>query len=198
MKNTKNILLVGVGGQGTILVSKILSTGLVEAGYDVKMSEIHGMAQRGGSVSTQVRYGEKVYSPIIGLGEADILMSFETMETLRWLDHLKPEGIVVINDYEIPSAPILMGKVEYPEGIIEMIQEKAETRVIKAGDIAEKIGNPKVMNVVLLGALVKSMNLMDIDWEEVIKASVKEEFVDMNIKAFRAGVESVAYEEVKS
>lgn len=198
MKNTKNILLVGVGGQGTILVSKILSTGLVEAGYDVKMSEIHGMAQRGGSVSTQVRYGEKVYSPIIGLGEADILVSFETMETLRWLDHLKPEGIVVINDYEIPSAPILMGKVEYPEGIIEMIQEKAETRVIKAGDIAEKIGNPKVMNVVLLGALVKSMNLMDIDWEEVIKASVKEEFVDMNIKAFRAGVESVAYEEVKS
>ncbi|HHZ02155.1 MAG TPA: indolepyruvate oxidoreductase subunit beta [Tissierellia bacterium] len=198
MKNTKNILLVGVGGQGTILVSKILSTGLVEAGYDVKMSEIHGMAQRGGSVSTQVRYGEKVYSPIIGLGEADILVSFETMETLRWLDHLKPEGIVVINDYEIPSAPILMGKVEYPEGIIEMIQEKAETRVIKAGDIAEEIGNPKVMNVVLLGALVKSMNLMDIDWEEVIKASVKEEFVDMNIKAFRAGVESVAYEEVKS
>lgn len=198
MKNTKNILLVGVGGQGTILVSKILSTGLVEAGYDVKMSEIHGMAQRGGSVSTQVRYGEKVYSPIIGLGEADILVSFETMETLRWLDHLKPEGIVVINDYEIPSAPILMGKVEYPEGIIEMIQEKAETRVIKAGDIAEEIGNPKVMNVVLLGALVKSMNLMDIDWEEVIKASVKEEFVDMNIKAFRAGVECVAYEEVKS
>jgi indolepyruvate ferredoxin oxidoreductase beta subunit len=104
MKDTKNILLVGVGGQGTILVSKILSNGLMEAGYDVKMSEIHGMAQRGGSVSTQVRYGKEVSSPIIGIGEADILVSFEIMETIRWLEYLKPDGVVVINDFEIPSA----------------------------------------------------------------------------------------------
>ena len=116
MKDTKNILLVGVGGQGTILVSKILSNGLMEAGYDVKMSEIHGMAQRGGSVSTQVRYGKEVSSPIIGIGEADILVSFEIMETIRWLEYLKPDGVVVINDFEIPSAPILMGKVDYPQG----------------------------------------------------------------------------------
>ena len=191
MKDTRNILLVGVGGQGTILVSKILSTGLMEAGYDVKMSEIHGMAQRGGSVSTQVRYGSEVFSPIIGIGEADILVSFETMETLRWLEFLKPDGVVVINDYKIPSAPILMGKADYPEGIIELIGSKAETKVINAGEIAEKLGNTKVMNVVLLGALIKSMNLTDIDWEEVIKGQVKEQFSEINIKAFNEGMNAV-------
>ena len=104
--------------------SRILSTGLVEAGYDVKMSEIHGMAQRGGSVSTQVRYGDEVYSPIIGKGEADILVSFEKMEALRWLEYLKPDGKVIVNDYEIPSAPILMGKKDYPEGILDLIKIK--------------------------------------------------------------------------
>ena len=191
MKDTKNILLVGVGGQGTILVSKILSTGLVAAGYDVKMSEIHGMAQRGGSVSTQVRYGSEVSSPIIGIGEADILVSFETMETLRWFEFLKPDGVVLINDFEISSAPILMGKVDYPEGIIELIEGKAKAKVINAGEIAEELGNQKVMNVVLLGALIKSMNLTDIDWEAVIKDQVKEKFVDINIKAFNKGMNAV-------
>lgn len=191
MKDTKNILLVGVGGQGTILVSKILSTGLVAAGYDVKMSEIHGMAQRGGSVSTQVRYGSEVSSPIIGIGEADILVSFEEMETLRWLEFLKPDGVVIINDFKIPSAPILMGKLDYPEGIIELIEGKAKTKVIKAEEIAEKLGNTKVMNVVLLGALIKSMNLNDIDWEAVIKTQVKEKFTEINIKAFNEGMDAV-------
>lgn len=190
MRN-KNILLVGVGGQGTILVSKILSTGLLQAGYDVKMSEIHGMAQRGGSVSTQVRYGEKVYSPIIGIGDADILVSFETMESIRWLEFLKPDGIAVVNDYEIPSAPILSGKAGYPKGIIETIKEKVTTKIINAADISEKLGNTKVMNVVLLGALIKSMNLEDIDWESIIKDLVKEKFVDLNIKALKAGIEAV-------
>ena len=191
MKEAKNILLVGVGGQGTILVSKILSTGLMEAGYDVKMSEIHGMAQRGGSVSTQVRYGSEVFSPIIGIGEADILVSFEEMETLRWLEFLKPDGVVLINDFKIPSAPILMGKLDYPEGIIELIEGKAKTKVIKAEEIAEKLGNTKVMNVVLLGALIKSMNLNDIDWEAVIKTQVKEKFIEINIKAFNEGMDAV-------
>lgn len=191
MKDTKNILLVGVGGQGTILVSKILSTGLMEAGYDVKMSEIHGMAQRGGSVSTQVRYGSEVFSPIIGIGEADILVSFEKMETLRWLEFLKPDGVVVINDYIIPSAPILMGKIDYPQGIIELIEGKAKTKVVNAGEIAEKLGNTKVMNVVLLGSLIKLMNLTDIDWEAVIKSQVKEQFAELNIKAFKEGMNAV-------
>lgn len=194
----KNILLVGVGGQGTILVSKILSTGLMEAGYDVKMSEIHGMAQRGGSVSTQVRYGEKVYSPIIGIGDADILVTFETMEAIRWLEYLKPSGVVVINDYKIPSAPILSGKADYPEGIIELIEQKAKTKVINASEIAENLGNSKVMNVVLLGALIKSMNLTDIDWENVIKNTVKEQFSDINIKALYAGMESVELSEISN
>ena len=191
MAETKSILLVGVGGQGTILASKILSTGLVEAGYDVKMSEIHGMAQRGGSVSTQVRYGDKVFSPVIGKGKADILVSFETMEALRWLEYLKPEGKIVVNDYEIPSAPILMGKKDYPEGVIDIIKNKVNTSVINAAEIAEGLGNMKVMNVVLFGALVKAMNLTDIDWEKAIRDTVKEKFVDINIKAFHAGMDAV-------
>lgn len=191
MELVKNILFVGVGGQGTILASKILSEGLVEAGYDVKMSEIHGMAQRGGSVSTQVRYGSKVYSPIIGIGQADILVSFEAMEALRYLEFLKVGGKILVNDYKIPSAPILSGKQEYPENVIEIIKEKADATVIDAANIAEKIGNPKIMNVVLLGALIKAMELDFIDWENVIRKIVKEKFVEMNIKALNEGKELV-------
>lgn len=188
MSEVKNILLVGVGGQGTILASKILSNGLVSAGYDVKMSEVHGMAQRGGSVSTQVRYGKKVYSPIIGKGQADILVSFETMEALRWLEYLAPTGKVVVNDYQIPSAPILMGKREYPAGVLELLKEKADTTVICAAQIAERLGNAKAMNVVLFGALVKAMKIDYIDWEEVIKASVKASAVLVNLLAFQEGL----------
>ena len=191
MIETKSILLVGVGGQGTILASRILSEGLVEAGYDVKMSEIHGMAQRGGSVSTQVRYGDEVFSPIIGRGEADVLVSFEAMEALRWLEYLKPDGKVVVNDYKIPSAPILMGKEDYPEGVIDIIKSKANTSVINAAEIAEELGNMKVMNIVLLGALVEAMDLSDIDWEKAISDNVKEKFVDINLKAFQRGKDAV-------
>ena len=188
MSEVKNILLVGVGGQGTILASKILFNGLVSAGYDVKMSEVHGMAQRGGSVSTQVRYGKKVYSPIIGKGQADILVSFETMEALRWLEYLAPTGKVVVNDYQIPSAPILMGKREYPAGVLELLKEKADTTVICAAQIAERLGNAKAMNVVLFGALVKAMKIDYIDWEEVIKTSVKASAVPVNLLAFQEGL----------
>lgn len=188
MASVKNILLVGVGGQGTILVSKILSNGLVGAGYDVKMSEVHGMAQRGGSVSTQVRYGEQVSSPIIGKGQADILVAFETMEALRWLEHLKPGGKVVVNDYQIPSAPILMGKKEYPEGVLELLKAKTDTTVIKAAEIARGMGNAKAMNVVLLGALVKAMGLTDIDWETEIAKNVKEKTLALNLAALKAGM----------
>lgn len=188
MSEVKNILLVGVGGQGTILASKILSNGLVSAGYDVKMSEVHGMAQRGGSVSTQVRYGKQVYSPIIGKGQADILVSFETMEALRWLEYLAPTGKVVVNDYQIPSAPILMGKREYPAGVLELLKEKADTTVICAAQIAERLGNAKAMNVVLFGALVKAMKIDYIDWEEVIKTSVKASAVPVNLLAFQEGL----------
>jgi indolepyruvate ferredoxin oxidoreductase beta subunit len=187
MAEVKNILLVGVGGQGTILASKILSTGLVEAGYDVKMSEVHGMAQRGGSVSTQVRYGEKVYSPIIGIGDADVLVSFEKMEALRWLDYLKIDGKVVVNDYMIPSVPILMGNQDYPKEINERLLARVKTTILPAAEIAEKLGNSKTMNIVLLGALVKAMGLEEINWEYIIRKSVKPSLTAINIAAFNAG-----------
>lgn len=184
---TRNILLVGVGGQGTILASKILSEGLVKAGYDVKMSEIHGMSQRGGSVSTQIRYGSRVYSPIIGKGEADVIVAFEKMEALRWLDYLKPEGKLVVNDHEIPSVPILMGQAEYPKGIIEELESKASVLVFKAAALAQELGNSKAMNIILLGALVKAMELGQLDWEEMIRSNVKKGFEELNIAAFKRG-----------
>jgi len=191
MSDVKNILLVGVGGQGTILASEILSMGLMEAGYDVKMSEIHGMSQRGGNVSTQIRFGKKVNAPILGKGEADLVVAFEKMEALRWIEYIKPDGKMVINDYEIPSVPIQMGLVPYPEGILEELGQKVKTYVFKAFEIAEKIGNPKTMNIVLLGALVKAMNLPNIDWEGVIRKVVKPAFVGINLEAFRLGQEQV-------
>lgn len=192
MSDVKNILLVGVGGQGIILASKILAQGLIGGGYDVKMSESHGMAQRGGSVSTQIRFGKKVYSPIIGKGQADIIVAFEKMECLRWIDYLKTNGKVVINDYEIPSAPILVGKAEYPKNLINVLKEKTNTTVIEAADIAQKkLGNTKTMNVVLLGALVKALRVENINWEEIIRKNVKEKHVDLNIKALNQGMEQI-------
>lgn len=192
MSEVKNILLCGVGGQGIILASKILAIGLIKGGYDVKMSEVHGMAQRGGSVTTQVRFGEKVFSPIIGKGQADILVSFETMETSKWLDYVKTDGQVVINDYKIPSAPILSGAASYPDGVIDDIKSKIQTTVFKAADLANEIGNIKTMNVIVVGALVKAMGLDKIvDWTEVIKETVKENFVDINIKALELGMSQV-------
>ncbi|UWD48625.1 indolepyruvate oxidoreductase subunit beta [Clostridioides difficile] len=189
MKKVKNVLLSGVGGQGTVLASKILSAGLIDAGYDVKMSEVHGMAQRGGSVTTQVRYGEKVHSPILGKGDVDVLVSFETMEALRYLDFLKPDGKLVVNDYEMPSAPILTGRVDYPENIIDDIKEKVDVTVVKAVDIARGLGNEKVMNVVLLGALIKALKLEnDIDWEKIVSQQVKPKFIEINIKALKEGM----------
>ena len=179
MSEVKNILLVGVGGQGTILASKILTSGLMEAGYDVKMSEIHGMSQRGGSVSTQVRYGDKVLSPIVGKGSADVIVAFETMEALRWLPYLKKGGSIVVNDFVINPAPVNQGQAEYPEGIIVSL---------KAGDMAAELGNPKAMNVVLLGALVKAIGTLDdVDWMKHIEKNVKPKFVELNKKAFQAG-----------
>jgi Pyruvate:ferredoxin oxidoreductase and related 2-oxoacid:ferredoxin oxidoreductases, gamma subunit len=191
MSDVKNILLVGVGGQGTILASKILSDGLAQAGYDVKMSEIHGMSQRGGNVSTQIRFGKKVYSPIVGKGEADVIVAFEKMEALRWIEYLKKDGKMVVNDFVIPSVPIQQGIAKYPEGILEELVHKAKVSVFKAGDIAAELGNTKTMNIVLLGALVKAMDIPGIDWEEVIKSNVKKGFEEINIKAFRAGGEQV-------
>jgi len=189
MSEGKNILLAGVGGQGIILASKILAAGLISAGYDVKMSEVHGMAQRGGSVTTQVRFGEKVYSPIIGKGQADILVSFEKMETARWLEFLKEDGKVVINDFKIPSAPILVGKVDYPEGVIKYVKDNVkDVTVLKASDLANSLGNIKTTNVIIVGTLIKALGLDDINWEQVVKDTVKPKFVDINVEALKLGM----------
>ncbi len=187
MSEVNSILLVGVGGQGTILASKILSEGLMSAGYDVKMSEIHGMSQRGGDVSTQVRYGDKVYSPIVGKGQADVVVAFEKMEALRWIEYLKIGGKMVINDHEIPPATVLAGSEEYPENIIEELSAHCDVMVFKAAEIAKEIGNVKAMNIVLLGALVKAMGVEGIDWHDMIRKNVKKGFEELNIKAFEEG-----------
>ena len=191
MADVKSILMVGVGGQGTILAGKILSMGLMAAGYDVKMSEVHGMAQRGGSVSNQVRFGAKVFSPNIGKGQADILVAFEMMEAMRWLEYLKPGGKIVVNDYRIPSGPILIGACDYPEQVLESLKAKADTTVIQASEIAKQIGNARTMNLVLFGALVKGMNLTHIDFAAEIAANVKPETLKLNLEAFQAGIASL-------
>lgn len=188
---TKSVLLVGVGGQGTILASKLLTIGLMKSGYDVGMSEIHGMSQRGGSVSSQVRYGDKVYSPVIEKGGADILVSFEKMEALRWLDYLKDNGKIIVNDYQINSMPILNGKAEYKGNEISEELLRVGAKLIDASKSAIELGNPKTMNIILLGSLVKSMNLEHIDWNQIISDNVKKEFVDINIEAFKVGMNLV-------
>ncbi len=197
MSETKSILLVGVGGQGTILASKLLTLGLLEAGYDVKMSEIHGMSQRGGSVSSQVRYGSDVQSPVIEKGGADILVAFEKMEALRWLDHVKPEGKVVVCDTAIESMPMKVGKAVYSKEIIQELESRIETIVIPAVELAKELGNERVMNVILLGALVRSVGLEDIDWDQLIAEQVKPKFVELNHQAIRVGMEQVKSSETE-
>lgn len=188
MAETKNILLIGVGGQGTILTSKILSKGFVENGYDVKMAEIHGMSQRGGSVTTQIRYGEKVYSPVIEKGTADIIVAFEKSEALRWLEYLKKDGLLIVNDYEIHPFTVAIGMSKYPKNIFDEYKSKIDNiYTLKAHDIAKELGNTKCMNMVLLGALVKIFKLENIDWKTLIKESLPKKVVDLNINAFEKG-----------
>ncbi|MEG2174652.1 MAG: indolepyruvate oxidoreductase subunit beta [Oscillospiraceae bacterium] len=187
MNDTKSILLVGVGGQGTILAAKLLTNGLMQAGYDVKMSEIHGMSQRGGSVSSQVRYGTRVLSPVIEQGGADVLVAFEKMEALRWLDYLRVSGSIIVNNYEIPSMPILSGSMAYPAGILEELSSKARVTIIDAAAESQKLGSQKFMNVLLLGATIRRMGLRDIDWATILRENVKPQFVEMNLRALEAG-----------
>ena len=191
-KRTKNILLVCVGGQGTILASKLLTLGLMEEGYDVKMSEIHGMSQRGGSVSSQVRYGEKVWSPVIEKGSADMIVSFEKMEALRWLEYLKKDGKVVVNNHEMMPMPVIMGKADYSPDIIKEMQDNCkDVTVVNATEEAVKLGNGKVMNIILLGTIIKAMGLEDIDWNKIVRENVKPAFVEDNLKAIQVGMSLV-------
>ncbi|MDD2413732.1 MAG: indolepyruvate oxidoreductase subunit beta [Eubacteriaceae bacterium] len=189
---TKNILLVGVGGQGTITAAKLLTTGLMEEGFDVKMSEIHGMSQRGGSVCSQVRYGDDVQSPVIELGTADIIVAFEKMEAMRYIEFLKPDGKVIVNNSEIWPMPVVIGKKTYNKDILGELKKLATTKVIEASDLALKMGNEKVTNVILLGTIVKAMGLDNINWNEIIKNNVKPKFVDLNMKAMVKGMALVS------
>lgn len=184
---TKSVILVGVGGQGAILTAKVLVNGLMKAGFDVKMSEVHGMSQRGGSVSTQVRFGEKVYSPLIGKGAADVMVAFEKMEAVRYSGFLKSSGIAVINDYEMASATTAAGLAQYPDGCLEAMQTHFKCFSLRAGDITRELGSEKCMNIVLFGALTKVLELPSIDWEEIIRATVPEKFAALNIAAYHAG-----------
>ncbi len=187
MSETKSTLLAGVGGQGTILMSKVFTAGLVHAGYDVKMSEVHGMAQRGGSVSTQVRYGEKVFSPIIGRGEADVLVAFEKMEAVRYSEFLKPTGTALINDVEIMPLPVASGAKGYPGNVLEAMQSAFRVRVIPASNLAEELGNIRCTNIVLLGALINALGLDNIDWKAALAETLPSKILKLNLNAFEAG-----------
>ena len=190
---TKSIMLVGVGGQGTILASRLLTIGLMEAGYDVKMSEIHGMSQRGGSVSSQVRYSkDQVYSPVIEIGGADMIVSFEKVEALRYLKYLKEGGTIVANNYKMESVATITGKAEYKVEEVDKKLKELNAKVINAADKATELGNAKVMNIILLGTVIKGMHLEDIDWEQIIRDNVKEKFIDINIRALHEGMELVS------
>ena len=183
----KSILLVGVGGQGTILAGKILSQALLGGGYDVKMSEIHGMSQRGGAVSTHVRYGEKIESPVIERGGADILVGFELMEALRWLEYLSPDGELIVNNYQINPMPVLVGRVEYPGNLLEKLSENAKAISFNAFDEAKAVGDPRTMNILLLGAAARKMGLDALNWEDCMAQEIKKDFVEINIRAFKRG-----------
>ncbi|MCL1912828.1 MAG: indolepyruvate oxidoreductase subunit beta [Eubacteriaceae bacterium] len=180
-------MLVGVGGQGTITASKLLTNVLMDAGHDVKMSEIHGMSQRGGSVSSQIRYGENVACPVIELGSADLLVAFEKLEGLRNLAYLKTDGAVVVNDFRIDPVGVLAQTAEYPPNVIERIARCVDTTVVAAYDLALEAGEAMTMNVVLLGALAKRMEMAPDEWEDAIKKNIKPNYVDVNLRAFHLG-----------
>jgi indolepyruvate ferredoxin oxidoreductase, beta subunit len=190
MKEIKSILFVGVGGQGTILASKILTEGLMKYGYDVKMSEVHGMAQRGGSVTTQVRFGDKVFSPLIEKGSADAIVAFEKSEAARWLSFLKKGGCIVVNDYEIHPVPVLIGEEVYPQDVNEKLKAAVpNTVIIDAYKKAQNLGNIRAQNVVLLGALIRVLKLDEIDWVSVLKDIVPQKTLELNRNALTRGME---------
>ena len=187
--DTKNIMIVGVGGQGTLLASKMLGYVLLQRGYDVKVSEVHGMSQRGGSVVTYVRYGKKVYSPVIDKGEADVIISFEKLEAARWLEFLKKDGTIITNTQEVEPMPVITGAAAYPENLIEKMQ--AAGAKVDAKDflsIAQEAGSAKAVNIALMGRLSTYFpEISDEQWQYAIEKIVPPKFLDLNRKAFEAG-----------
>lgn len=185
----KNIMIVGVGGQGTLLASKLLGWVLVNQGYDVKVSEVHGMSQRGGSVVTYVRFGEKVYSPVIDKGEADVILSFELLEAARWLEYLKPNGKIIVNTQKMEPMPVITGSAEYPENLVDKMKNAGAD--VDAQDflkIANNAGSSKAVNIALMGRLSKAFEeIPESVWVEGIKANVPPKFLELNLKAFEMG-----------
>ena len=188
--NTKNIMIVGVGGQGTLLTSRILGGITVDAGYDVKLSEVHGMAQRGGSVVTFVRYGEKVAEPIVEEGQADVLIAFEKLEALRYAHFLKKDGAIVVNDHRIDPITVVTGAAEYPDNIIENLEKEHNVYKVKAMEEAIKLGNSRVFNIIVLGVAAKHMDFPKEAWLNTIEKTVPAKTIEINKKAFLLGYES--------
>ena len=188
---TKNIMIVGVGGQGSLLASKLLGRLLLSRGYDVKVSEVHGMSQRGGSVVTYVRYGEKVYSPVIDKGEADFIVSFELLEAARWTQYLSAEGCVVVNTQQMNPMPVITGAAQYPDNLAQKMQD-AGVRVdaIDALALSQQAGSSRAVNIVLMGRLSRSFDFTLEEWMDAIAASVPAKFLELNKKAFLLGREA--------
>lgn len=185
---TKNIMIVGVGGQGSLLASKLLGKLFLSRGYDVKVSEVHGMSQRGGSVVTYVRYGDKVYSPIIDKGQADFILSFELLEAARWTEYLKPGGRIVTNTQQINPMPVITGAAQYPQGLVEKMRRAGmDVDAFDALSLAEEAGSAKAVNIVLLGRLSKSFDFSRAEWEQAIRESVPPKFLELNLRAFALG-----------
>lgn len=180
-------MIVGVGGQGTLLASRILGNAVISEGYDVKVSEVHGMSQRGGSVVTYVKYGDKVFSPIIDRGEADMILAFEKLEAARALPYLKECGTVILNDREIAPMPVITGAAEYPDGLVADIASKAKVIAIDALSLSLEAGSAKAVNVVLIGVLARSSDISKEVWIQTIKDTVPAKFLDLNLKAFELG-----------
>ena len=185
---TKSIMIVGVGGQGTLLASRILGAALVSKGYDVKVSEVHGMSQRGGSVVTYVRYGESVASPIIEKGEADLLLSFEQLEAARWLAYLKTDGKLIVNTQTIDPMTVISGADTYPDGILDALRAAgADVTAIDALSLAVEAGSAKAVNVVLIGVLASKTDIAKEVWIDALHETVPPKFLEMNLKAFELG-----------
>ena len=182
-----NIMVVGVGGQGTLLTSRIIGKCAIEGGYDVKMSEVHGMAQRGGSVVTFVRFGDKVFEPVVEEGEVDVLISFERLEAMRYAHFLKKDGVIVVNDTRIDPMTVVIGAKSYPEGIIEELSSEHTVYTVNGGEIANSLGNSKVLNSVVLGLAAKHIGFSEDEWLSVLKNTVPPKTVDVNVAAFKAG-----------
>ena len=188
MSSVKNIMIVGVGGQGALLASKTLGQVLLDAGYDVKVSEVHGMSQRGGSVVTYVRYGDKVYSPIVDKGEADYIVSFELLESARYVEYLKKDGQIVVNTQQIDPMPVITGAMNYPEDLVgKMTEAGIKVDALDCLTLAEQAGTAKSVNIVLMGRLSKYMDFPVDSWLKAIEKLVKPQFLEMNKKAFMLG-----------